>query len=236
MSSIDPQKIDFWIRKRGLKRYQLTDAIQEHKTNYSQWISGKRRIHPSRYQMIADFLRVPLQELLNDNVPEDVIRDHAVPVVAFQNTIHYLPFNGSLADFVSQYQEEKLLFPTAEAGDFVVKIDNGAYAPEYPRGTYLLIRPSLIPCDGCKILAKLNHGGVLAATFHIDTEHQKLNLKSLNPLDKNPYRFTVRENIAFWIWVVTSILRSELPPVQERQYTQNFPPLTYKVAEHSTFE
>lgn len=208
MNEIDPQKMDYWVQRHGIKRYAFAKALGEHPTNYSQWLSGKRKIALKHYDTISNILKVPLDQLLQHKVVEV---GNPLPLIDAVSLREYTPVAENIDDFLRRKQSGLVPFIGYCQGHFIVRVDASIASDEFPLDTLLLIDILEPPANGSKILARLSGGGVISARYSHDKFHGQIILSDLRR--NYPQQiFNTSDNFFFWMFVVVSSLRDERPP------------------------
>lgn len=163
------------MEANGIKTRGLAKIAGVSGPSASCWVNGKSQtIRDENWQRLEPHLRrylpVGPAALSGYQPPPGFPTVDMVefPVVSMAAAAEHNPAIMPIADFLSEYSEDKIMFPVGmgREGDFAIRICGDSMQPWYPSGTVVLVRPGK-PSTGDKVVAILG-GGEVVFKYYVD--------------------------------------------------------------------
>lgn len=172
-----------WIKDRlrelGKKQIGLANALGVEHPRISEMVKGKRGLKSDEVQIFADFLEMPVSEVLvafsSDTAPPE---NSGVPLVGKVGAGAEINFINS--DTLGMAEAPKDAKPNTVA----VEVDGDSMFPAYEHGELLYYSSNLPPQElvNRKCVVQLTNGKIFVKILRPSSETNLWNLESVNPM------------------------------------------------------
>lgn len=228
MFEIDPQKLDQMRDQQGIRRNVFLAQIKQHPTNYSQWLSGKRKIPRHCYPLIELALKCKLSDLGKDDISSQPPPPQRC--IHFSKLNTFSPHLQPIEQLLEDAPPMNIFLPAIPDTDYLVRMDFH-FPIRYPLNTFFIVSPQSEICTGQLVIARLNNGHLSIFTY--THPNRQIILRERIGDDAQIYTFNDTENFAFFVWPVLWILQPEIP---YEEHTENQLPISAEPSASYTVE